>query len=78
MPDNAENETVAEILKRKLGKIKNASLDPGSPSWDEIRGETWASIKRKARQRKTGYHTFRKLLSDPRFDKPSRPNRSQS
>ena len=39
MPDNEENETVAEILKRKLGKIKNAPLDPGSPSRDEIRGE---------------------------------------
>ena len=78
MPSNDDNETVADILKRKLGKIKNAPLASGSPSWEEIRGETWASIKRKARQRKTGYHTFRKLLSDPRFDKPSRPNRSQS
>jgi len=70
MPTNNDNETVADILKRKVGRIKQARLDPGSPSWDDIRSETWASIKRKARHRKTGYQTFRKLLSDPRFDKP--------
>ena len=75
MPDNYDYETVAEILKRKNGKIKQARLDPGSPSWDDIWRETWASIKRKARQRKTGYQTFRKLLIDTRFDKPSKPTR---
>jgi hypothetical protein len=69
MPENDDNETVADILKRKLGKIRQAPLDPGSPSWDDILGETWQSIKRKARQRKTGYRTFRKLLTDGRFDK---------
>lgn len=69
MPDNDDAETVADILRRKLGSIKQAPLDPGSPSWDDIRGETWQAIKRKARQRKTGYHTFRKLLIDRRFDK---------
>lgn len=70
MPDNAAAETVADILKRKRGTIRQAPLDPGSPSWDDILGETWRSIKRKARQRKTGYRTFRKLLTDGRFDKP--------
>ena len=70
MPENDDHETVASILKRKYGKIRRAPLDPGSPSWDDILGETWASIKRKARRRKTGYHTFRKLLTDGRFDKP--------
>lgn len=69
MPSNDDNETVADILKRKLGKIKNAPLASGSPSWEEIRGETWASIKRKARQRKTGYRTFHKLLTDGEYDK---------
>lgn len=69
MPDNDDAETVADILRRKKGSIKQAPLDPGSPSWDDIRGETWKTVKRKARQRKTGYHTFRKLLIDQRFDK---------
>ena len=69
MPENDDNETVAEILKRKKAAIKQAPLAPGSPSWDDILGETWRSIKRKARQRKTGYRTFRKLLTDGRFDK---------
>ena len=69
MPENNDNETVADILKRKIGKIKQCPLDPGSPSWDDIAGEKWRSIKRKARQRKTGYATFRKLLTDGRFDK---------
>ena len=69
MPANDDNETVANILKRKLGMIRQAPLDPGSPSWDDILGETWRSIQRKARQRKTGYRTFHKLLTDGRFDK---------
>ncbi len=69
MPENSDNETVADILKRKLGKIRQAPLEPGSPSWDDILGETWRSIRRKARQRKTGYKTFRKLLTDGEYDK---------
>ena len=69
MPTNDDDETVADILKRKLGKIKQAALPAGSPSWDDIRGETWASIKRKARQRKMGYRTFHKLLTDGEYDK---------
>ena len=69
MPTNDDNETVAEILKRKLGKIKQAPLPKGSPSWDDIRSETWASIKRKARLRKTGYRTLHKLLTDGTYDK---------
>jgi hypothetical protein len=69
MPENDDNETVADILKRKLGSIKQAPLDPGSPSWDEIAGETWASVKKKAKRKKPGYKTFRKLLTDRRFDK---------
>ncbi len=69
MPDNADAETVAAILARKKATIKYAALSPGSPSWDDIAGETWKSIKRKARRRVTGYTTFRKLLSDKRFDR---------
>lgn len=69
MPENGDDETVADILARKLGKIRRAPLDPGYPSWDDILGETWRSIKRKARQRKTGYRTFHKLLTDGWIDK---------
>ena len=69
MPDNLETETVAEILARKKGTIKYAPLPPGSPSWDDIAGETWKSIRQKARRRATGYTTFKKLLLDSRFDR---------
>lgn len=69
MPENLDSETVADILARKLGKIRQAPLEPGSPSWDDILGETWQSIKRKAKARRTGYRTFRKLLTDGRFDR---------
>jgi hypothetical protein len=69
MPDNDDDETVASILLRKLGKIKYAPLPKGAPSWDEIAGETWRDIKRKARRRQRGYGTFKKLLTDVRFDK---------
>lgn len=69
MPDNADDETVANILGRKRGTIRNAPLGRGSPSWDEIIEETWAEIKAKARRREAGYKTFRKLLSDSEYDK---------
>jgi hypothetical protein len=69
MPENDDTETVEEILKRKKSTIQQAPLDPSSPSWDDIRRETWKSIKQKARRRKTGYRKFRKLLTDGRFDK---------
>ncbi|MGH7172684.1 MAG: hypothetical protein ACRELG_20580, partial [Gemmataceae bacterium] len=60
--------TVAEILKEKKARIKKAPLDPGSPSWDDIRQLTWEEIDRRAKQRKPGYKTIRKLLSAPEYD----------
>ena len=56
MPENDDNETVANILKRKKGSIKQPPLDPGSPSWDDILGETWKSVKRK-RDLPVGYYS---------------------
>jgi hypothetical protein len=70
MAVNDDSETVEGILRRKQGNIKQAPLPPGSPSWDDIMDEIWKDIKRKAKARRTGYKVFRKLLSDPRFDKP--------
>jgi hypothetical protein len=69
MPANDDNETVAEILKRKRGAIRQAPLEPGSPSWDDILHETWGEVKEKARRRVPGYKTFRKLLSDSEYEK---------
>ena len=69
MPKNRDSETVWEILTRKLAKIRAAPLDKGSPSWDDIAGETWKTIRQKARRRVTGYRTFKKLLTCGRFDK---------
>ena len=68
MSPNA-GKTVAEILKSKRANIKKVSLDPGSPSWDEIMNFTWEVIEEKARKREPGFHTIRKLLSNRRFNK---------
>lgn len=69
MPPNDDAETVRDILKRKKGSIRQAALEPGSPSWDDIMNETWADITRKSSRRVPGYKTFRKLLSDKEYDK---------
>jgi hypothetical protein len=69
MPPNNNDETVSDILKRKQGRIKNAPLPPGSPSWDDILDLTWAEIKERAVNHDKGFKTFRKLLSDPEYDK---------
>jgi hypothetical protein len=63
------DKTVREILKDKLGSIKQAPLERGSPSWDDILDETWAEVERKAKKRQVGYNTFSKLLKNKRFDK---------
>jgi hypothetical protein len=60
---------VSEILKSKLGRVKQTPLDPGSPGWDEIQDMTWGAIEEGARQGKPGYATIRKLLTDSRFNK---------
>jgi hypothetical protein len=69
VPENLDHETVADILKRKRGKIRYAPLAPGSPAWDDVMGETWGEIVSKANRRVPGYKTFRKLLSDSEYDK---------
>ena len=68
MPDYS-GMTVEEILRFKKGDIKNAALDPGSPSWDDILHMTWEEVLDKARQREPGFQTIRKLLSNGRFNK---------
>lgn len=69
MPANLIDETVREILRRKKGTIKDAALDPGSPSWNDILDETWGEITANARLRVRGYKTLRKLLSDSVYEK---------
>ena len=68
MADNT-GKTVAEILKGKRGRILRAPMDPGSPSWDDIRHLTWEEVLEKARKREPGFQTIRKLLSDGSYDK---------
>lgn len=60
---------VGDILKRKLGRIKRATLEPGSPSWEEIAKLTWREIEEGVRQAKPGFSTIHKLLTDRRFDR---------
>lgn len=68
---NATNagKTVTEILTGKKGGIRQAPLEPGSPSWDDIRGMMWEEVVRRAERDDPGFRIFKKLLSDGRFDK---------
>jgi hypothetical protein len=62
--------TVAEILtKHKKASIKDAPLDPGSPSWDDIANMTWEELVKRAKKRETGYKTIKKLLGNQEYDK---------
>ena len=48
MPRHANaGKTVAEILLTKRAAIKNAPLEPGSPSWDDVRALLWEEIERR-------------------------------
>ncbi len=66
---NQPDETVREILKRKRAAIKQAALEPGSPSWDDILEMTWDEINERARRRETGFKTFKKLLGKAEYDR---------
>ena len=62
---------VSEILKKKLGSIKNAALPRGAPSWKDMieQGITWGDIVEGAQKKLVGYGTIKKLLGAKRFDK---------
>jgi hypothetical protein len=68
MADNA-GKTVAEILRTKKASIKDAALDPGSPSWDDILQLTWEDLTDRAKRREPGYKTIKKLLGSREYDK---------
>lgn len=61
--------TVGEILQEKQGSIKNAPLEKGSPSWDDIFDLTWEEVDERAERGETGFRTFRKLLTRKRYNK---------
>jgi hypothetical protein len=61
--------TVREILKKKKGRIRNAPLEEGSPSWEDILDLTWEEIEERHRRRERGFKTFHKLLKETRFNK---------
>jgi hypothetical protein len=67
--DANAGKTVAEILKDKKGSIKQAPLEPGSPSWDDILHLTWEEIVERAQRRERGFRTFRKLLRERTYNK---------
>jgi hypothetical protein len=69
MTSQNAGKTVAEILKGKKADIQCAPLDPGSPSWDDIRHLTWEDIQAGAKRGKPGYKTFKKLLGSREYDK---------
>jgi len=66
---NDADETVSQILRRKKASIKNAELEEGAPSWEEILDLPFTEIERRARRGLPGYRTIRKLLTDRRFDR---------
>jgi hypothetical protein len=47
--------TVAEILKKKKASIKDAALEPGSPSWDEILSMTWGRDPEERQAQEAGF-----------------------
>jgi hypothetical protein len=69
MPHPFAGKTVEEILEDKKASIRTPPLDPGSPSWDDILYLTWEEIDKRSRRRDIGFQTFRKLLTDRRFNK---------
>jgi hypothetical protein len=68
MANNA-GKTVEEILRGKKASIRDASLNPGSPAWDEILDVTWEEIVERAKRRRPGYKTIKKLLGSKEYDK---------
>jgi hypothetical protein len=62
-------QTVREILGRKKASIRQAPLDPGSPSWDHILDLTWEELVRRAKARVPGYKTLKKLLSQGEYNR---------
>lgn len=61
--------TVTDILKEKKASIKNAALDPGSPSWDDIKDLLWEELVQRAKRRDRGYKTIKKLLTAKEYNK---------
>ena len=61
--------TVAEILRGKRGSIKDAALEPGSPSWDDILHLTWEEVEERARRDEPVFRTIQKLLKRRKFNK---------
>jgi hypothetical protein len=66
---NYAGKSVEEILKDKQGRIKNAPLEEGSPSWDDILDLTWEEVEESAQKNEPGYRTIYKLLKRKRYDK---------
>jgi len=62
-------ESVGEVLKRKLGKIRNAPLPPGSPTWEAIIPLTMGEVQRRKKRGDIGFGTIWKLLTDQRFNR---------
>ena len=69
MSKSNDGKTVAEILRTKRASIRQAPLEPGSPSWDTIGGMMWEEVVRRADADEPGFRTIRKLLSGGRFNK---------
>ena len=61
--------TVRDILTEKLGSIRRAPLDKGSPSWNAILDMMWEEVIVRADADEPGFRTFKKLLAGGRFDK---------
>jgi hypothetical protein len=67
--DNNAGKSVAQILDDKKASIKNAPLEPGSPSWNDILDMTWEDVVERAKKREPGYKTFKKLFSQGEYNK---------
>ncbi len=61
--------TVAEILAKKKASVRDAGLEPGSPSWDDIMDFTWEEVVERAKRRRPGFKTIKKLLGSKEYNK---------
>ena len=53
----------------KKASVKDAALEPGSASWDDIMELTWEEVQAKAKRNVPGFKTIKKLLGSKEYDK---------
>ena len=69
MADQTPGKRLQRSCAASKASIKDAPLEPGSPSWDEFLHLTWEEVEERARRDEPGFRTIQKLLKRRRFNK---------